>query len=79
MTDAPRKRILLVDDHALFRSSLTMLLEHSLNYNVVKACDSLSSVKEDVEKYLPDIVLMDYHMPKNIGIRCGCRIRRIKL
>lgn len=71
MTKHHPKRILLVDDHALFRSSLTMLLEHALNYNVVKTCDSLSAVKDDVDTYKPDIVLMDYHMPSGDSLAVG--------
>ena len=76
MTKIYLKRILLVDDHALFRSSLTMLLEHSLNYQVVKACDSLSTVKADVDALKPDIILMDYHMPNGDALAIGQRLKQ---
>ena len=62
MTDNKIK-ILLVDDHTLFRSVLRFLLETQKNFEIVgEASDGLEGIKL-VEALHPDIVLLDLDMP----------------
>ena len=62
MTDNKIK-ILLVDDHTLFRSGLRFLLETQKNFEIVgEASDGLEGIKL-VEALHPDIVLLDLDMP----------------
>ncbi|MGI8538031.1 MAG: response regulator [Mycobacteriales bacterium] len=61
-------RVLVVDDHALFRRGLQMVLEQEPDIEVVgEASDGAEAVTSAVET-LPDIVLMDVRMPKRGGI-----------
>jgi len=61
-------RVLVVDDHALFRRGLQMVLEQEPDIEVVgEASDGSEAVSSAVET-LPDIVLMDVRMPKRGGI-----------
>ena len=61
-------RVLVVDDHALFRRGLQMVLEQELDIEVVgEASDGAEAVIQATEM-LPDIVLMDVRMPKRGGI-----------
>jgi two-component system NarL family response regulator len=61
-------RVLVVDDHALFRRGLQMVLEQEPDIEVVgEASDGAEAVETAAEK-LPDIVLMDVRMPKRGGI-----------
>ncbi|OHX10683.1 response regulator [Chromobacterium sphagni] len=56
-------RILLVDDHTLFRSGLRALLQRQVDFVVVgEAADGLEGVKQ-AERLQPDIVLLDLDMP----------------
>ena len=56
-------RILLVDDHTLFRSGLKALLQRQDNLEVIgEAADGLEGVKK-AEQLKPDIVLLDLDMP----------------
>ena len=60
-------RLLLVDDHALFRQSLQVLLETS-GYEVVgMAADGMEALQQ-ARALLPDLVLMDIEMPLCDGL-----------
>lgn len=64
---APRIRVLVVDDHALFRSGVIALLSRQPDIEVVgEAADGLEGVKR-AKELVPDIVLMDLHMPGTSG------------
>lgn len=61
-------RLLLVDDHALFRDGLRALLEHNPDLVVVgEAGDGVSAVQLVLDLQ-PDIVLMDLHLPQLGGV-----------
>ena len=56
-------KILLVDDHALFRSGLRSLLQRQEDFEIVgEAADGLEGIKL-VALLRPDVVLMDIDMP----------------
>ena len=61
-------RVLVVDDHALFRRGLEMVLRQEPDIDVVgEASDGSEAVTKAAET-TPDIVLMDVRMPKRGGI-----------
>jgi two-component system nitrate/nitrite response regulator NarL len=61
-------RILLVDDHSLFRSGIKSLLESQLGFEVIgEASNGLEGVKR-AKQLQPDIVLLDLHMPGTSGL-----------
>ncbi len=61
-------RVLVVDDHALFRRGLQMVLEQEDDIEVVgEAADGTEAVQVASDT-MPDIVLMDVRMPKRGGI-----------
>lgn len=56
-------RIILVDDHTLFRSGIKALLQRQSDFEIIgEAADGLSGVKL-VEQLKPDLVLLDLDMP----------------
>lgn len=60
--------LLIVDDHAMFRDGLRLLLEHQPDMTVVgEAGDGLSAVRMAGE-FAPDIILMDLQLPGTSGI-----------
>lgn len=69
-------RILLADDHALFRMGIVTLLKKNKNMQVVgEAGDGLEAL-EVARETLPDVILMDIHMPKCDGLEAIGLIKR---
>ena len=61
-------RVLIVDDHTLFRSGVKLLLNRQDGFEVVgEAGDSLEGVKR-AKQLKPDAVLLDLHMPGTSGL-----------
>lgn len=61
-------RVLLADDHVLFRKGMAALLKSCKNIQVVgEAGDGLEAL-DVARKTLPEVVLMDIHMPKCNGL-----------
>ena len=62
-------RIALVDDHALFRNGLKLLLDNTKNFKVVaEASNGREFVDQLTPDNAPDVVLMDISMPVLNGI-----------
>lgn len=69
-------RVLIVDDHTLFRESLRSLLQSGNNIEVVgDAGDGLEAITEAAQ-LRPDVVLMDIAMPNINGLQATRRIKR---
>jgi DNA-binding NarL/FixJ family response regulator len=65
-------RTMIVDDHALFRRGLEMVLDEEPDIELVgQASDGAEAVEKAAES-LPDVVLMDIRMPRSSGIE-ACR------
>ena len=61
-------RVLLVDDHTLFRSGIKSLLQRNEDFEVVgEAGDGLEGIKR-ARSLAPDVVLLDLHMPGVSGL-----------
>jgi DNA-binding NarL/FixJ family response regulator len=61
-------RVLLADDHSLFRSGLASLLKAKPGIVVVgEASDGVDAI-EQARSLKPDVILMDIHMPKCSGL-----------
>lgn len=71
-------RVLVVDDDALVRASLRMILSSSDELEVVgEAADGTQAVAA-VRAHQPDVVLMDIRMPEMDGIAATTAVRQLE-
>ena len=65
-------RTLIVDDHALFRRGLEMVLEAEPDIELVGQASDGEEAVEKAGESLPEVILMDIRMPRSSGIE-ACR------
>ncbi|HNP28675.1 MAG TPA: PAS domain S-box protein [Nitrospirales bacterium] len=72
----PRIRVMLVDDHAMFRKDLRKLLARYQNLEIVGDAKDGEEALLLVPQLQPDVVIMDNNMPKLNGIEATRQISR---
>ena len=69
MTATPPKiRILVVDDHTLFRRGLTALLQRDPQFEVVGDAGDAGEAQRRTQALQPDVILLDNHLPGVNGV-----------
>ncbi len=61
-------RILIVDDHILFREGLVGLLKSQPDIQIVGQCGSVAEAIETGLQLKPEIILMDFSLPDGTGL-----------
>lgn len=61
-------RILVVDDHTLFRRGLTAILARSSELHVVGDAGDAGQAQRRAEELSPDLILLDNHLPGVSGV-----------
>jgi len=64
-------KIVIVDDHELFREGLKFILNQSSEFEVIAEAENGEEFLLKLDKSKPDIVLMDIEMPKMNGIEAS--------
>ncbi len=68
-------RVLLVDDDALVRSGLRLMLGDATDMVIVGEATDGDEVPDAVARHRPDVVLMDLRMPRVDGVRATAALR----
>jgi DNA-binding NarL/FixJ family response regulator len=68
-------RVLLVDDHPLFRKGLASLLGREKGFEVVGEAQDGAEALNKTKDLKPDLVLMDIYMPGGDGLEATRRIK----
>jgi len=70
-------KVLLVDDHALFRGGVSHLLQSQEEFEVVGEAQGGEEGLEKAKELMPDVVLMDVFMPGMGGFEATRRLKNI--
>jgi two-component system response regulator NreC len=68
-------RLLLVDDHAVVRSGLRMLLENEAEFEIVGEAGTAGEALRLLDQLRPDVVVMDIGLPDMSGIKATGEIK----
>lgn len=69
-------RVLLVDDHILFRKGLALLLAERDDFQVVGEAGDGEEALVKARETMPDVILMDIRMPKCNGLEATRLVKR---
>jgi len=64
----PAIRILVVDDHTLFRRGLTALLSRDPRFDVIGDAADAGEAQRRAQELAPDLILLDNHLPGVNGV-----------
>lgn len=67
----PKRKVIIVDDHTLFRNGLRILLNTLDEYQVIGEASNGKQFLELLVKEVPDLVLLDINMPVMDGIEAA--------
>lgn len=70
-------RLLIVDDHAVVRMGLRMLLDGEPDFEIAGEAESASDALNQIAQTNPDVILMDIGLPDLSGIDATREIKRI--
>lgn len=77
MKENPSKltSVAVVEDNNDFRASLERYLNEAPGYRCVCVCSTAEEALQKIPKLLPDVVLMDIHLPGISGVECTRRLK----
>jgi DNA-binding NarL/FixJ family response regulator len=70
-------RVLIADDHALFRRGLEMVLQGEAGLELVGQASDGQEAVQVASEVVPDVVLMDIRMPKITGIEAARQMKEV--
>ncbi len=70
-------RVAIVEDDRSVRENLALLIDAAPGFTCAAACASAEEAWKRLPDALPDVVLMDIHLPGKSGIECVARLRTV--
>jgi DNA-binding NarL/FixJ family response regulator len=70
-------KVLIADDHVIFRQGLRLLLEREKDIQVIGESGDGPETILQAQKLKPDIILLDISMPKMDGVEVARRLKKI--
>jgi DNA-binding NarL/FixJ family response regulator len=70
-------RVLIADDHPMFREGLRAMLQGRTSFDVVAVAGSGVEAVSEAERTRPDVAVLDLRMPDGDGIAATAGVRRV--
>jgi len=70
-------KLLIADDHHLFREGLTRILNDSADFKVVGSVDKGEEAISGTAELDPDVVILDIHMPGMGGLEAAAQLHQL--
>jgi DNA-binding NarL/FixJ family response regulator len=77
-SEAPSKKVFIVDDHPVFRDGLVRIVEQLPGLKVCGEADNAKQAFEDIMSLNPDLVLMDISLPGKSGLELLQDVHAVK-
>lgn len=71
-----KSRVLIVDDHMMFRSGLRKIIQEHPTFEVIGEASDGLALLELLKKVKPDLIIMDISMPNLGGIRATIEVKK---
>ena len=69
-------RVLVVDDHALFRRGVIQTIDEEPDMSVIGEAETAAAATERARDLLPDVVLLDIKLPDGSGLSVATTLQR---
>lgn len=69
--------IAIVEDNNDFRAALAHYIDEAPGHRCVLACSTSEEALQKIPRLLPDVVLMDIHLPNMSGMDCTRRLKEL--
>ena len=69
--------VAIVEDNNDFRASLAHYVDEAPGHRCVCACSTAEEALQKIPRLLPDVVLMDIHLPSLSGVDCARRLKEL--
>jgi DNA-binding NarL/FixJ family response regulator len=76
-TPSPKIRVLLVEDHEMFRRFICSKIQQQTNFQIIGELEDGLQAVEQAEALQPDVILLDIGLPRLDGITAARRIRNV--
>ncbi|MCK0069448.1 MULTISPECIES: response regulator [Kordiimonas] len=77
MTEETEISLIIVDDHALVRRGLSLLLENSPGINIIGEAENGEDAVKLAAETAPDVILLDLFLPDISGVEAARRIKEL--
>jgi DNA-binding NarL/FixJ family response regulator len=67
----------IVEDNRDFRATLARYVDEAPGHRCVCACSTSEEALQKIPRLLPDVVLMDVHLPQMSGLDCTRRLKEL--
>ena len=69
--------VAIVEDNADFRATLARYLDDAPGHRCVCACSTSEEALQKIPRLVPDVVLMDIHLPNMSGVDCTRHLKQL--